>query len=95
MANKLINKQIIKRNRVHFDFDFFCHKKHTFYICFSMLVNDAKCECVSINLTKALNILKVVIESKMMTYQQLHETLLFLCDTIIIIIIYFYYTTQP
>lgn len=57
-----------------------------------MLVNDAKCECVSINLTKALNILKVVIESKM---KQLHETLLFLCDTIIIIIIYFYYTTQP
>lgn len=38
-----------------------------------MLVNDAKCECVSINLTKALNILKVVIESKMMTYQQLHR----------------------
>lgn len=60
-----------------------------------MLVNYAKCECVSINSTKALNILKVVIESKMMTYQQLHETLLFLCDTIIIIIIYFYYTTQP
>lgn len=33
-----------------------------------MLVNDVKCECVLINLIKVLNILKVVIESKMMIY---------------------------